>query len=204
MAGGSTTPEGDDDCQCVHCGLWYARLGVHQHESTCDLRDHNRRLVDLTDPEAVMRSDDVELSELDADADELEEADDRVVDEEPRDELPDAITDGDAVVFEPGDDADDPGAARTDGGPQAVPSGWSEASPAPSTAAGDDDDDSDEPTCPACGSPDWFDPDEIVDQFGGQLPDEVVDELREADRACEPCSTTDGGALAPSVEVYDV
>ena len=193
MAGGSTESEADDDRQCVHCGRWYDKLGLHEHEASCRLRDYDRRLVDLVDSHAIMRADDVELD----------------------DGTDPGVDGGDLTVGVAHDDSgegpeigestfksDDESTAdaRTDGGPQAVPSGWEGAASDP-TPDGDDGDD--EATCPACGSPDWFDPDALVDRYGAELPDELVDELRSADRACADCSTTDDGRLARTVEVYD-
>lgn len=192
MAGGSTDREGDDDRQCVHCGLWFDRLGLHEHEASCRLRDYDRRLVDLVDSHAVMRADDVDLGDVEGD----DEAEDLTVGIAGDELSPDDLGEPELRESEPSTDS-----ARTDGGPQAVPSGWDGAGSDPTP---DVDDSDDEAACPACGSADWFDPDDLVDRYGADLPDDLVDELREADRVCADCSTTDEGRLAKTVEVYHV
>lgn len=195
MASGSTEPESDDDRQCIHCGRWYAHLGVHQHEETCRLRSYDRRLVDLSDPHARMRAPDLE-----AGADDLEAGDDAGDDRGDPAPEPTPVASRSSTGRMESDPTDDE--VATDGGPQAVPSGWDDAGTGSDPTPAPDADDG-PAVCPTCGSPDWFRADELADQLQ-QEGEPVPDRVREADRACAPCSTTDDGRLAETVEVYDV
>lgn len=59
MSGGSTEKEAEDDRQCIHCGLWYSKAGVLNHEENCDLAEFEVRKLSLEDPFAIVRAPDV-------------------------------------------------------------------------------------------------------------------------------------------------
>lgn len=191
MAGGSREPESDDDQQCAECGLWFASAGVISHERNCNLKDYDRRLQPLTCPFAVMRAPDVDPGEEDDEPVEAELVD------EPAD--PDL---GSEIVVEdaPTDPGADPGgdpmetAARTDGGPMAVPAFESDDE--------DDeveDDDEDALACPGCGGWNLDDPEEA-------LPEEALRStpaVREFDHICIDCSTDENGTWTSPVEVFN-
>jgi len=178
MAGGSTEPDGDDDRQCIHCGLWFANQGLHKHEENCRLQTYDRRLVDLVDRFAITRADDVTLEDV---RDHVQE--------KSGDGGPEDGPEVEASPTSTPSPTESPPTARTDGGPQAVPSDWGDAT---ST-------DEDGTCCPACGSEKHFDPSELPEDVLEEAP-----ELAEYDRACGPCSKTDDGHLADTVEVYNV
>jgi len=91
-----------------------------------------------------------------------------------------------------------PSRARTDGGAMPVPDKWGHDDDAEAQVS--DDDLEDEPEgCPECGATEWFNPGDLPPSVLEQAPD-----LADHDRACMPCSTTDEGDLAETVEVYDV
>lgn len=171
MPGGSREPEGDDETQCQHCGLWYGQEGVLPHERTCDLAGYDARKVPLTDPKTRVRAG---LDpDPDAGADELQ----------------------DGAASDPGtthpDDGSEPAPAPestvTDGGPRSVPSF--------NVDDGDTDAPADDgPSCPDCETSEYLVPVEV-------LPDAVLEHERgpsEKDVLCLECSsTTDDGALQP-------
>jgi len=183
---GSSKSDAETDRQCPYCGLYYSKRGIHPHRRNCQYKEWPGD----THPEAVDDVDDLEDSLLGSD---------------PSPEMGDpsperGIPHPDGVGGEGTDPSDDGGtpetSTRTDGGPQAPPE--------PDLEDVDDgrDDADPEPTeegCPECGSSRWFAP--------GDLPDRVLEatdeDLAGYDRACEPCSTTENGDLAATIEVYD-
>ncbi len=193
MAGGSEEAESDDDRQCQHCGLWFAPEGVLPHERNCDLAGFARRLVDLTDPFAVQRADDVSLDE---------------VDHGPEPESPDAVASdappspgdragGDPSPVEAVDGVEEVEEVATDGGPKEIPE-FGSSEEAESAGASED-----VTTCPGCDRPATADEIQTPREV---LPDEVVEqhgELKRVDHICVPCSTDDSGNWTSPVEGFN-
>lgn len=202
MSGGSHEPE-EDDRQCKHCGLWYSLAGLQNHENSCDFEPVDHRVVELVDPFARERAADVQV----VDEDDRDDAPDAVdVEDEPSPdvEVPDAPDVDVDVDTEPAPDAPEgrpEGAAeattRTDGGPQELPSGFQDA--APSSNDGSDADASGDPDaepCPEHGAAES----RPIDEFPKLL--EVNPRLEQFDHICVPCSTDDDGRVVSPVEVW--
>jgi hypothetical protein len=198
MAGGSHTPDADDDRQCQHCGLWFSSRGVLSHEETCDLADHDTRLEDLEDPQARMRAD------LSPHPEDGEESD---VDAAGPDSLDNVIDATDHAGA--GDDVQEASAepeAATDGGPRDLPTfdedagaddleDVTESSGDPSPSTGDNEAE----TCPNCdaGEEQLAAANVVADVIG--IPDDH--DVREHDLACLACATVDEESV--HLEAFD-
>jgi hypothetical protein len=119
MSGGSREPDGPDDYQCQNCGLWFARIGLTQHENGCRHPEWAEPLVPLVDVDEHPMMGGATEDEEDA----LEGDQEDVVDE-PAPAEPVAATDGGNPIFdgpEPtpttdgGDPSDDPSCPECDG-----------------------------------------------------------------------------------------
>ncbi|ELZ87495.1 hypothetical protein C453_04054 [Haloferax elongans ATCC BAA-1513] len=53
MSGGTYEPQSATDQQCSHCGLYFRAQGIHNHESSCYLQDHDTMIQPLDDPVSV-------------------------------------------------------------------------------------------------------------------------------------------------------
>ncbi|WP_233510257.1 hypothetical protein [Haloferax sp. Atlit-4N] len=104
MSGGTYEPQSATDQQCEHCGLYFRAQGIHNHETSCYLQDHDTMIQPLDDPVSVRET---ESGTQD------ESADTEVPDTQPEVE---AVTDG----GNPALDAPDPveGVATDGGEPQ--------------------------------------------------------------------------------------
>jgi DNA-directed RNA polymerase subunit RPC12/RpoP len=126
---GSVDPERRTDQQCEHCGLWFARRGIHKHEETCPLRDKpvmcQPLASEVADEEASTED------EIDVEADTSESADD---------------VEPSTGSFDP-DDSEPAEPAVTDGGSAAAPPTFD------TLERGEEDDTGPETLdCPHCGA----------------------------------------------------
>lgn len=182
MPSGTTEPEDlDAESQCRHCGRWYSRRGVLNHEDNCDYRDVPHRVVDLTDPWAIRRADDVDVeATVDGDTS-ADPAADPVDTDEPQ-----------------GDGAETTPTAATDGGPREVPDfGGGSDVVQEGDAPIDAPDSSDDPTCPKCGSSDVAPVDDLPEGLLRAAP-----ALAAREWVCVPCSTE--GDVDGSVDEADL
>lgn len=138
MAGGSREPAGPDEFQCSNCGLWYARIGLTQHETGCKHPEWADPLVEIVDADEhpmMGGTDDA----LEGDQEGIDEDDQDDVDDAPAPPEPVTATDGGNPIFD---------------GPE----------PTPTTDGGDP---SDDPECPECEGNVFFDASEHTDfEFG--------------------------------------